>query len=194
MKKRLLTTLVILVFAVGAFAADGPIDKGSMMLGGNVYFESQSGDLYKNADGDSPSMFFASPSFGYFIAPSIMIGAMIGFESYSIGDGGFTEFAFGPMAGYFFNLDASRTEAKGGIYPYIKGFFLFDTFKIKDVDGSDNTTTFGGEAGINYFLSNSVALDFGLGFKSDSYKPDGADESVSGTSIQIGIGIDAFIF
>ena len=194
MKNGLLTTLLILVFAIGAFAAEGPIDKGSMMLGGNVYFQASSGDLYENVDGDSKTEFIAFPHFGYFVTPSILVGAMIEFSSYSRGDAGSSKFAIGPMVSYYFNLDASRTEAKGGIYPYVKGFMLFSSFKIKDADGSDKTTTFGGIGGINYFLSNAVALDLGLMFQSDSYKPDGADESTTGTVITIGAGINAFIF
>ncbi len=193
MKKGLLTTLLILVFAIGASAQDSPIDKGSVMLGGSAYFMSASGDLYKSGD-DSQTWLGFQPEFGYFIAPSIMIGLNVDFVSYSVGDYGNTNFGFGPMLGYYFNMDPARGEVKGAIYPYIKGFFNLNTYSVKDVDGSDKTTSIGGMGGINYMLSDAVALDFGVKFTSDSYKPDGADESTTGTIMQFGVGFSAFIY
>ena len=191
--KGLLTTILILVFAMGAFAADGPVDKGSIILGGTAYFQSASGDLYKSGD-DSQTWLGVMPEFGYFIAPSILIGLSVDFVSYSVGDYGTTDFGFGPMIGYYFNMDPARGEAKGAIYPYIKGFFNLNSHSVKDVDGSDKTTSIGGMGGINYMLSNAVALDFGVKFQSDSYKPDGADESTTGTVMFFGAGISAFIY
>jgi len=193
MKKGLLTTLLILVFAIGAMAQDSPIDKGSMVLGGSTYFTSMSGDLYKVGD-DSRTYIGFQPEFGYFIAPSILIGLNVNFVSYSRGDVGNTTFGFGPMLGYYFNMDPARGEAKGAIYPYVKGYFNYSTYSVKDVDGSDKTTTIGGMGGINFMLSNAVALDLGVQFQSDSYKPDGADESTTGTIMWFGAGISAFIY
>ncbi len=205
MKKGLLTTLLILVFAIGAFAADGPVDKGSMMLGGTLYFMNQGGDYYKamsTTGDDATTTIGIMPEFGYFIAPSIMIGASFEMLSETTGDDKTNGLAFGPMVGYFFNMDDARAEAKGGLYPYIKGFFNMGTMKMEGPWMGDETyktsiTQFGGMAGINYMLTNTVALDFGFKFSSDSFKakePIESDEAVTGTTMWFGAGISTFIY
>jgi len=194
--RGLLTTLVILVFAVGAFAADSPIDKGSMMVGGSLYYMNQGGDAYE-IGGEAQSTFMLEPSFGYFIAPSIMIGANIEMMSYSVGDHKDNDFYFGPMVGYFFNVGQTRTEAKGGMYPYVIGFFMMGSSKTENGETyKENLTAFGGKAGINYMLTNSVALDIKIQFSSDSWKQKEPEEfdAISGTTMMIGAGISAFVF
>lgn len=195
--KRFLLTAVLVLFAFSAMAAESPIDKGSMIVGGTVYFQTQSGDLYKVGD-EKPTTIAFMPEFGYFIAPSIMIGATVDFENYKIGDYKDTYFAFGPMVGYFFNMNPA--QVKGAVYPYVKGFFMMGSEKIVVGGGTPDTkysgTQFGGKAGINYMLADHVALDLGLMFTSDKMKQKEPveTESVSGTTIQIGAGIQAFVF
>jgi len=192
--KRFLLTAVLVLFAFSAMAAESPIDKGSMIVGGSAYFMTQSGDLYKVGD-ESPTTIAFMPEFGYFIAPSIMIGAMVHFENYKIGDSKQTFLAFGPMIAYYFNMNP--TQIKGAIYPYVKGMFMMGTEKYEN-GGTEkySGTQFGGKAGINFMLADHVALDFGVLFTSDSFKQKEPTEteSVSGTTIQVGAGIQAFVF
>lgn len=191
--KKVFVSLVVLMFAMSAFATDGPIDKGSMILGGDVSFKMQSGDAYENSDGDALNTLTLMPNLGYFVSPSIMIGAMVNFEKISQGDNSLTELDFGPQVGYFFNMDPERTDVKGSIYPFLKAFFMFD--KLSDDGDLDvSKTIIGGQGGVMFMLSNAVALDFGVLFSSDSWKPDGADESTTGTTIEVGAGISAFCY
>jgi hypothetical protein len=198
--KKVFVSLLVLMFAASSFAAVSPIDKGSMILGGNVYFQSLGGDYYKGGGEDGATVLAFMPSVGYFVAPSIMIGAVIDFEKASQGDVSATEFGFGPMVGYFFNMDAARTEVKGAMYPYLKAFFMYG--KSSYDDGDDETeeidlkkTTFGGMGGVMFMLSNAVAADISVKFENESYKydVDGA-ESVSGTVITFGLGFTAFMW
>lgn len=194
---RTLTCVAAILLLAGAvMAADNPVDKGSMILGGTAYFTGQSGDWYENADGDGVTTIGFVPSVGYFIAPSIMIGGEIQFINWSQGDYKTTTFGIGPAVGYYFNLDATRTEAKGAIYPYIKGFFIYG--QRKDDDGTNEATTdlmaFGAQGGGVFMLSNAVGVNASVKFQSDSYKPDGADESISGTTLEVGAGITAFLW
>jgi hypothetical protein len=186
--KRLvvLTTIMLLVLAATAMAANSPIDKGSVILGGSASFSSMSGDLYKVGD-NSTTLILLSPSVGYFVSPGLELGAKIVFSSISIGGSSASSFTFGPEVGYYFG-SGTRAEVKGSVYPYLKGFFLLNSSE------GDKMTTFGGKGGINYMLSNAVALDAGASFQSDSYKPDGATSSVSGSVMTIGVGVTAFIF
>jgi len=194
--KKVFVSLVVLMFAASAFAATSPIDKGSMILEGNVYFQSASGDLYKNEAGDAQTVMAFMPSVGYFVAPSIMVGATVEFAQNKQGDNKLTTIGIGPMVGYYFNMDAARTEVKGAIYPYIKAFFMYNSEKHDNgtTDYTNKVTTFGGQGGIVYMLSNAVAADISVKFESDSYKPDGADKSTTGTIITFGAGFTAFMW
>ena len=82
---------------VTASAAENPIDKGSIVLGGTIYFQNQSGDLYENMDGDALTTIAGNPSLGYFISPSILVGADVAFISMSQGDDDLTAFGIGPI-------------------------------------------------------------------------------------------------
>jgi len=150
MRKLLLFTLLAAMLAVTAAAADGPIDKGSMIIGGTAGFQMLSGDLYENSAGDGQTSLIFMPAFGYFMSPGFLIGGELMFESDSQGDFSGSIFGIGPMVGC-------------------------------------------GGAGINYMLSNAVAIDFGLQVLSISEEPDGGD-SISGMTITVGAGIQAFVF
>ncbi|MBI5267362.1 MAG: hypothetical protein HY851_09040 [candidate division Zixibacteria bacterium] len=182
----ILTTVILLVLAATGTAANSPIDKGSVILGGSVSFSSMGGDLYKVGN-SSTTLVQLTPSIGYFVSPGLELGAEIAYTSISVGGVSASSFTFGPEVGYYFKSGA-RTEVKGSIYPYLKGFMLFYSSE------GDKMTTFGGKGGMNFMLSNAVALDAGVKFQSDSYKPDGATTSTSGTILWVGAGITAFIF
>jgi len=179
-------------------AAETPIDKGSMMLGGNVYFQSSGGDLYKMGGDDGQTEIGITPNLGYFIAPSIMIGAMIDWTQWSQGDYKDSQMGFGPMVGYFFNMNSA--EVKGSIYPYVSGFMMYSMLKYEepgDPEEKAKVMSFGGKGGIMYMMTETVALDINLMYRSDSYKmtdPVEDEESTTGSVIKVGVGIQAFIF
>jgi hypothetical protein len=194
--KRVGFSLAIVLLISGAIvAAENPIDKGSLIVGGNAYFMSQGGDHYKDTANHSQTTIGFQPSVGYFVAPSIMVGAQITFENLTWGDVKTTDWAIGPMAGYYFNIDRARTEVKGAIYPYVKGFFLYGQSKEENaIDTTTNVMTFGGQGGAVFMLSNAWGVDGGVLFKSESFKPKGSSESVSGTTFGVVVGITAFLF
>ncbi|PKK84537.1 MAG: hypothetical protein CVT49_02895 [candidate division Zixibacteria bacterium HGW-Zixibacteria-1] len=191
MKRLFVLGLMAALFAVTAAAQETPIDKGSMILGGTVTFQSYSGDLYNNQNGDGEKIFAFMPSFGYFIAPGVVIGADLIYHSDSQGDWSGSIFGIGPMVGYYFNTNKERTEIKGSMYPYVKGTFQYLKSGGDYVD--ETNTAFGGSVGINYMLSNAVAVDFGINVMSATEDLEGYD-SLSGTVITIGAGMQAFIF
>lgn len=53
---------------------------------------------------------------------------------------------------------------------------------------------YGGRGGMLYMLSSAVGADLGILFQKDSWKPDGGDESITGTTISAGVGITALIY
>ncbi|MEW5925134.1 MAG: outer membrane beta-barrel protein [Candidatus Zixiibacteriota bacterium] len=191
MRKTYVLIVFAMLFAVTAMAQDTPISPGSMMVGGSAYFQSLSGDLYENEAGDSYTEIMVAPNFGYFVAPGLVIGGELAFSSMKQGDYDASAIGIGPMIGFYFNVNSARTEVKGSIYPYIKGQFIFLSASFNDSDATQ--LSLGGGAGINYMISDAVAIDLGLQIFSDSYEPDGGD-SISGMNMMFGAGIQAFVF
>jgi len=188
---RTLSCLAItLLFAGAIMAAETPIDKGSMIIGGTAYFMNQSGDLYESG-GEALATIAIAPTVGYFVAPNIMIGGKIDFLSWSRGGISHTYWTAGPVVGYYFNLDQTRTEAKGAIYPYLLAFFMYG--QESNSSGAD-LMAYGGQGGAMFMLSNAVGVEAGVRFQSESYKPEGADESTTGTTLMVGAGITAFLW
>ena len=205
--KTTLIAAVILLMCGSLMATDGPVDKGSFYLAGTAFFQNQSGDLYEDFNGDGITTYGfgngtlnlalsleVSPTFGYFVSPGVFVGGQVIFAGYSIGNSDATLFGFGPTIGYFFNANSMRTEIKGAVYPYIRGFFNIG-FLSEDLLGEQiNVIQYGGKGGALFMLSNAVGLDASFRFQGDSWKPDSATESITGTTIALGLGISAFIY
>lgn len=205
MLRTSLFLLAILLLATAAFAANGPLDKGSMMINGSFFFRSQSGDLWEY-DGNSfttinigngslgaTESYEVAPAIGWFVAPGFFFGAQLNYLRYSYGDNNLHALAIGPAVTYYINSDKTRTEAKGALYPLFGAFFTYGSIGNED-DKIADLFQFGAKGGMLYMISNAVGVEFAAKFQSDSWKFNGATERTSGTTIQIGAAIDAFIF
>lgn len=210
MLKSIFLGIAVLLLAGVATAADSPIDKGSLFLDGSLFFKSQSGDLFET-DGDGTSSWGAgngsmaldgamveiSPTLGYFIAPHIYIGGQFALAGFSRGKMDASLFAIGPSIGYYFNVNPARTEVRGSIYPYVRGFFNWGT-----VSSSDDIPIlqYGGKGGLLYMLTDAVAADAAIQFRGDRWDLDGDggtgvdDPALTGTTLWIGLGLTAFIY
>ncbi len=194
MKHFVLIALISLL-AAAVSAAENPVDKGSLAIAGSAFFLSQSGETYENVDGDGQTTFAFVPSLGYFVAPSLLVGGELEFSSFSWGDYSETNFSIGPIIGYYFNTDKTRTEVKGAAYPYAQAFFGYGQFKADDgtSDFTWTLTQFGGQAGVVWMMSNSIGLNLLARISSDNWDPEDFD-SERGTTMMIGAGIISFIY
>ncbi len=196
MKRVVWSAAVVMLVLEMTMAAESPIDKGSMIIGGNMAFQALSGEAYEDTLGNDATVFEFMPSLGYFVSPNIMVGGEANFATASQGDYRETTWLVGPTAGYFFNVGPSRTQVTGSIYPFVKGFFLYG--QKKEDDGTDDITTdafiYGGQGGIVLMLSRAVGVNASVRFRGTDLKRDGAEESESGTSIGVGAGITAFLY
>lgn len=203
MLRSIIAASVILLMAGTASAATSPIDKGSLYLGGSIYYQHQSGDLWED-DGDAITSYGAgnaqydlglgleaSMTVGYFIAPNLLVGAQLAYINFHMGKSDYDTKVFGPTVGYFFNPRPERTEVKGALYPYLRGYFSWGEGTFKD----DYTILqFGGKGGVLYMISRAVAADANLRVQRDSWDENGPAESADGTTISFGVGITTFIY
>ena len=202
MKKAIIILAMALLLAATVSSAEGPVDKGSMIVGGEVSFSSHGGDAYENSDGDGVTNIGFSPFLAYFVAPSIAVGGEVLYNKSSQGDWSASTFGVGPTVAYFFNLDATRTEVKGTVYPYVQAFFKYGKYTSGsgDNDHKETVTYFGGKGGIMYMLTDHWAVNANLNYQSENYKqtepevPEGEDDSVSGNTLGFNVGVTAFLF
>lgn len=193
------------------YSQEFPTDTGSKLIFGNIVFSSAGGDLYENADEDRVSSFTATPSFSFFVSPGLAIGGK-GLYSYSgQGKNSETTFGIGPHIIYFFNAGEKPEKISGTTYFYTGAAFMYlhnvieEEFELYDYMGfptndtdTDEYSTSGFAVsfglGIIHMMSNSVGLDFELGYEIDSITPESADESISGNKINLLVGIIAFLY
>ena len=158
--------------------------EGDIFLEGNIGFSSTND---KNFD-EKSSGFNISPQVGYFLTDDIAIGGIISFNSFKEEVSGtdvldLSGFGIGAFGRYYF-LDLGerfKTFTEFGIG------YSSDKDKISDV--AFNTIGAGLDLGINYFVTEKIALTFGLrnvlSFSSTKADVDGA-EAVSNFNLGFG--------
>ena len=189
MKLFLICSVLTVMPAFSAATANNPVDKGSTIISGQMYFQRQSGDLYECTGRTTVQVI---PGFGFFVSPGFMIGAEIGLLHQSACGNNYTEYAIGPKIGYYFNSDPTRTDfIKGTAFPHIAALGVIGSIHAR---GSSNITVtqFGAEAGVVYMMSNAVGVDFAARFSYDTWSVRGW--SNSGITIKVGVGVTAFVY
>lgn len=201
MRKNLMLTAVLalmLVFAGSAFG--GSMMKSSWFLSGGMSagFSSAGGDLNKNANGDSETMFHIAPAGGIFIVDGLAIGATANFGQTKQGDYKATDFAIGPMIMFYPTAKKMNGDVKGKIMPFISGYATIGQDKTEYGPNTDtfksSRTNFGGEAGGTLMLTNSLGIFGEAYFEAQKYKQKEPTESasISGTEFGVYFGVIGF--
>jgi len=200
-KIAMITIAMVMLLSFGAYAQTGPIDKGSIMLGGGFQYTSASGDLYENFDGDGPTTMIFSPSFGYFFIPSLAFGIDMDLTSTSLGDYSMSDMGVGPTVMYFFDLKKDEKDSKGKIYPYVGAGFYYVTSTMDSGDPDSEEAKKSGTrivaaGGATFMLSSAVGAYGELFYSADSEKHTDPIEtdSESGSKLGFEVGVRAFIF
>ena len=207
MKKTLIAMLVLLM-AASAFAVN-PVGKGMLYMDGTMTanFAKSSGDLYKDANDDTPTYIQIAPSMGYFFADGLAIGATVMFDKWSQGDYSSTGFHFGPRV-MWFPTAKKADEPKGKLLPFVAASFLLTSDKTeypedilaKSTVAAATTTykTSGYEArfagGGVWMLSNSLGLhgEAYFALQNEKVKEPVEGDGVSGSEFGILIGVVGF--
>jgi opacity protein-like surface antigen len=114
-------------------------EKGTLLLGGDVSFNSTDGN----------SQFVARPNIGVFVANNFAIGG----QGYLFTGDGFTSWRVGPFARYYFT---QSTKGKP---------FVGADVSVGGTDDSDTEFGFGARAGYAIFLNQSIALELGVSYE-----------------------------
>jgi len=152
--KKLISSTVLLCFMMTAFA-QGNIQKGSWMLGGNATFTST-----KFSDiGGSTTNIELSPNVGYFFINQLAGGINLSLTSSKEEDyDAETLWALSPFLRYYFLPPARKVNV------FLEGSYGFGAFSVSGESASINQYSF--MAGPAIFLTPAVALEFGIGYTS----------------------------
>ena len=197
---RLLTTGLLTTAFIGATAAQAgeiPTDKGSVLVGGTISFESSGGDLYDTNEVGRSTAFEISPSAGYFIAPHILVGGTLSFTGNGQGDISTSGWGIGPKVQYYFGETAP--DAQGKIFPFVGAGYQYNSASSDDgieeteeISATTSEIQFGG--GIAWMATSSVAFTAEIRYDIDSFNSGIEDvEAVSGNQIKLLFGLGGFI-
>src|SRR5690606_9578418 len=144
----------------------------------------QGGDLYNGFDDDRQNTIMFSPSYLNFVTDQFGVGGDFSFNRTSQGDFSFTTIGVGPKVAYFFDNGTNTIPFVGGGINYIS---------IGDGDGTEGgfATKLGG--GI-FIRKGHLGISFEAGWLRESYKPDGATDNITGSTIFIGAGFAGFLY
>lgn len=187
MKRSVMVVTLLVILTAAAGAKESPLDKGSMILGGQISYMNQSGNLY----GDGVTTYSVTPQIGQFVAPGVLLGVILDVYKQETDDEEFSSYGFGPVVGYYFGAGRVSRVIKGSLYPTIQAFAIFG-----EGNSIEDYTRFelGGFAGFDYMLTHGVALQVGVQVRYDMHKIEGASSSSHGTSLMARMGIEAFVW
>jgi len=188
--KKLLCFLIVIWFAGNVYAQpEFAADRGSIMLGGSIYFQSSGGDLYEFSDERTISFNF-NPDFMIFVLPSFAIGAEIEYSYDKFGDYSYNTIGVGPTLMYCI---AGHRDQR--VYPFISETVIFeiDSYKNTSTDTEDESKALKSTTrlGVMFMLSKAVALNVNFSYTSQTTID---DDPQSGNILMVGIGVKSFIF
>lgn len=196
MKKILLSITTLFTFAL-ASAQDEPtttgFTRGDAFISGTLSFGSEkTGDYFKN------TVFTVAPSAGYFVTNNIAIGVGLGYSSSNsdINDGfsapyeeTASAFAAGVFGRYYFTPANRFTIFTDLSVAYTTIKYETDVDGGFDSESKENGFGVAFAPGINYWISNHLALETSFGILSyGTSKPD-ASGAESTNSFNIGLDL-----
>ena len=172
---------VIVLPCTSSGGAAGPVDKGSISLGGAACFASAGGELHGD---DRMTTIALNPSVLYFVVGGLAIGGEVRFTRMSSGDESDTSWGVGPKLAYFF---FGGTDSP--VHPFVAA--SYDYSRAVDWYTASEITC---AAGAAFMVARNVALTGEAFYAIESSRADGADASLDGDVFGLRLGIATFIF
>ena len=177
--------VLLLVFINSLVNGQSPVSKGSLTIGGNISFSSQSFDKISN----NSTVFTFNPQVGYFFIDNFYSAISINYDHYSSGGSSSNKLGIGPAVRYYFDLEKIKPFAGLGF-----------TYYEQSNSGSNNkitTTEFKLTGGVDFFLTNYFALETSINYSFINYNlPSGfyLNNSDQSKLFQIAVGVNYFIY
>ncbi|MFQ5572401.1 MAG: hypothetical protein ACE5G0_22230 [Rhodothermales bacterium] len=173
-----------------AFAQTFAIDQGSFMLGGALSFTSRGGELYEDNNEDRLNALSLNPTLQFFLRRGIAVGGTILVSRTWQGDFSQSTFGIGPRISAFFGTPTLNA------YPFLSlsPIYVSNTtdFGTGDISGSGFGVHLTGGAAL--MVARNVSVTIGLFYLYESNSFDELDDSFTGNTFGIEMGIAAFIF
>jgi len=181
MARSIMTVLCALILlTAGAGGAWAQTDKGGLVFMGTASFTTSSGDLY---GGNSFTTLELSPRAYYFVADQIGVGGRLGFRNTSTSGFSTSSITFGPDAAYFFKTSSDN------LLPFVgAGLFITSTSVSNGHSSSASGFTFSLHGGLAYLLKEHLSIFPELSLNLEN------QDSNSGTTIMLGVGLAGFLY
>ena len=187
--KNIFFVSLILLLLSSTLFPQSALKQGVYSLSGGISFSSSKNK--SDISSDKRLAISISPSFNYFILDNLLVGGNI---SYNYLESGVEFSSSRPVAFNNFKMINRQFGFGPNVRYYFKGasiipFAEVEYNYIRKIGTEQSGNFFLAAAGINYFLSNSVALEPFLSYSIGSYKnPDNSTNTFS-----VGIRINYFI-
>lgn len=148
--KKIFISGTLLLLTLITVNVNAQTEKGDWMVGGQMSFNTTSGD----------KSFTLAPSAGYFFANNFAAGSEFLLSFSKIEDKKESAVGVGPFARYYFELKEPAFK------PFVHTSFTLanETTKVNDVKTSSTKTSFFIGAGGAYFINSNVALEGVMGY------------------------------
>lgn len=151
--KNLRATLVLIsMFCISI--GYGQLEKGNLLVGGNVGFNIQ---FY---DGSNAVNLGLRPTLLSLITDNLAVGGSLGLNYYKSGSTSYTSVGILPAGRYYFPSDSDRMAFFADAYIGVQ----MSNSKFSGRSESESALAFGFGPGLAFFLSEDVSIDAGLNF------------------------------
>jgi hypothetical protein len=174
-----------------------PLGRGSWLVSGTGGFSSFGGDLYSLGTDERSTSIDVSTNISYFLMQGLAVGGILGYSGSAQGEESTSMLGIGPQVSFFFGGSTSD-PAKGKLYPFVNGAFLYgrqtmkSTYLDESYESTHSSTSIILGGGAMYMLTNSAGLVGEATYQIDTYSHDGS--SISGNSINFLVGIAASLY
>lgn len=148
--KKLLFASALFLLSAGAYNANAQTDRGDWMVGGQLSFNTTSGN----------SSFTLAPSAGYFFGKNFAGGSELTLSFGKFGDAKSSSVGIGPFLRYYFELKEPQFKP----FVHTSLGFISETDKFAGQKTTNTARNFFLGAGGAYFINQNVALEALLGY------------------------------
>jgi hypothetical protein len=183
MKKIFMCILLWNIYFIGLTDIYGQeaLNKGVYSLAGTINYSSSS---YKDNYSQMNSHTFTfAPQFVYFVGNHTALGVEVNYTNYFSGQTT-SSFSIGPSFRYYFYVE--------DVIPFLQANINIADPNLESSSGV--SFGFGITGGLNFFLSNSVALEPSVSYTYSSFSVSGSNTSTTTNAFKIGIGVNYYIF